>query len=73
MLEKIDAAKIINNDELNAEDLNFLIEQMLEKDILKTMGENAKKVSIDNVEDRIYNEIVTLIKNNEEIHINDSK
>ena len=73
MLEKIDAAKIINNDELNAEDLNFLIEQMLEKDILKTMGENAKKVSIDNVEDRIYNEIVTLIKNDEETHINDSK
>ena len=73
VLEKIDAAKIINNDELNAEDLNFLIEQMLEKDILKTMGENAKKVSIDNVEDRIYNEIVTLIKNDEETHINDSK
>ena len=64
VLEKIDAARIIKNDDLNAEDLNFMIEQMLDKDILKTMGENAKKVAIDNVEDRIYNEIKALTSNN---------
>ena len=62
VLEKVNAAKIIKNDELNAENLNLMIEQMLEKDTLKTMGENAKKVSIDNVEDRIYNEIKELVK-----------
>ena len=61
VLEKVDAARIIKNDELNAENLNFLIEQMLEKDILKTMGENARKVSVDNVEDRIFKEIKKLV------------
>ena len=61
VLEKVDAARIIKNDDLNAEDLNFLIEQMLEKDILKTMGENARKIAIDNVEDRIYDEIKNLV------------
>lgn len=61
VLEKVDAARIIKNDDLNAEDLNFLIEQMLEKDILKTMGENARKIAIDNVEDRIYEEIKNLV------------
>lgn len=61
VLEKVDAARIIKNDELNAENLNFLIEQMLEKDILKTMGENARKVAVDNVEDRIFKEIKKLV------------
>ena len=61
VLEKVDAARIIKNDDLNAEDLNFLIEQMLEKDILKTMGENARRIAIDNVEDRIYEEIKNLV------------
>ena len=60
MLEKIDAARIIKNENLNAEDLNFLIEEMLEKDILEAMGTNARKVAIDNVEDRIYSEIIAL-------------
>ena len=57
VLEKVQAARIIKNENLNAEDLNFLIEQMLEKDILKIMGENARKIAINDVEDRIYNEI----------------
>ena len=60
VLEKIDAARIIKNENLNAEDLNFLIEEMLEKDILEAMGTNARKVAIDNVEDRIYSEIIAL-------------
>ena len=34
VLEKVQAAKIIKNDDLNAENLNFLINQMLEKDVL---------------------------------------
>lgn len=62
VLEKIGAAKIIKNDELNAESLNKTIEQILEKDTLKSMGNNARKIAIDNVEDRIYNEIEALVK-----------
>lgn len=61
VLEKVDAARIIKNEELNAKDLDFLIEQMLEKNILKAMGENAKKVAINNVEDKIYHEIKELV------------
>ena len=62
VLEKIDAARIIKNDDLKAENLNFLIEQMLEKDILETMGRNARKVAINNAEERIYNEIIKLVE-----------
>jgi len=63
VLEKINAAKILNNDNgLNAEVLNNMIEQMLEKDNLKIMGENAKKIAIDNIEDRIYKEISGVLK-----------
>ena len=64
VLEKVDAARIIKNDELNAEDLNSMIIQMLEKDILETMGQNAKKIAIDNVEERIYNEVKSLVEKN---------
>ncbi len=62
VLEKIGAAKIINNNELNAEKLNTTIESMLDSNTLKTMGNNARKIAIDNIEDRIYNEIRTLLK-----------
>lgn len=62
VLEKINAAKIINNDTLNADDLNKTIEKMLDKDTLRIMGNNAKKIAIDNIEDRIYKEIKTLLK-----------
>lgn len=61
VLEKVGAAKIVNNEDLNAGDLNDMIEKMLEKDTLKNMGEKASKIRIDNVEDRIYSEIKTLI------------
>lgn len=62
VLENVGAAKIINNSELNAKDLNDTIEQMLDKSKLKIMGENAKKIAIDDIEDRIYNEIENLLK-----------
>lgn len=61
VLEKINAAKILNNDTLKAEELNDTIEKMLDKENLKVMGQNAKKIAIDNIEDRIYNEIYKLI------------
>jgi len=62
VLEKVNAAKIIKNDELNAGNLNEAIEKMLEKDNLKQMGENAKKIAINDVEDRIYKEIKNILK-----------
>lgn len=57
VLENVGSAFIIKNNELTAEDLNGKIEQMLDKNLLETMGNNARKASIDNVEDRIYDEI----------------
>lgn len=58
VLEKIGAAKIILNDELTGEKLNQVIEGIiLDKAKLQKMGENALKVSAQNVEDKIYEEI----------------
>ncbi len=62
VLENINAAKIIKNDELNAENLNEMIEKILEKDTLKRMGENARKIAIDDSEERIYKEIQNILK-----------
>ena len=63
VLADVDAAKIILDKELNSNKLNNTINEILEnKEKLKQMGENAEKVSIKNVEDRIYNEIEKLIK-----------
>ncbi len=62
VLEKVGAAKIINNDILNAEKLNELIEKMLDKDTLERMGNNAKQIAVNDTENRIYNEIKSLLK-----------
>ena len=61
VLEKIGAAKIVKQADLSAEKLNNEIEQILDKTIMKSMGENAKKIEIKDVEDRIYNEIKALV------------
>ncbi len=61
VLEKIDAAKIIKNAELNASILNEQIGKILEKDTLNKMGENAKKIAIIDAQDRIYEEIKKLL------------
>lgn len=63
VLEGKKAAKIIKNSELNGEKLNKEIEKLLkEKDKLKIMGENAKKIYIENVEDKIYKQIQKIYK-----------
>lgn len=62
VLEKVGAAKIINNDILNAEKLNELIEKMLDKGTLEKMGNNAKQIAVNDTENRIYNEIKLLLK-----------
>ena len=62
VLEKVGAANIILNDELTGEKLNQVIEEMISnKAKLQEMGEKAKKVSTQNVEDKIYQEIKKLL------------
>ena len=62
VLEGIDAAKIILNDELSGERLNKALEDiMLNKSVINKMGENAFKASVNNVEDKIYAEIKKLV------------
>lgn len=62
VLEKSGAAKIIKNSELNSKTLNDEIQEILNKQSIEEMGENAKKVSIQNVTDKIYGEILKLVK-----------
>lgn len=63
VLEKVGAAKIILNDELTGEKLNHVIEEIiLDKYKMQKMGENALKVSTNQVEDRIYQEVRKLLK-----------
>lgn len=63
VLEKVGAANIILNKDLNAKLLNREIEEII-KDPKKAeqMGKNAKKIAITNVEDKIYEEIKKLVK-----------
>ena len=63
VLEKIGAAKIILNNELDAEKLNKQIKDIvLNKNKEVQMSENSLKVSTNNVEDKIYKEILEIIK-----------
>lgn len=68
VLESVNAAKIIKNDDLTSEKLDNMINFMIsDKDNLKTMGENAAKIAITDTDDRIYREIEKLLgkeKNN---------
>lgn len=58
VLEKVDAAKIILDKNLTADLLNDMIEDLVkDKESLQKMGERAKSISIENVEERIYQEI----------------
>ena len=63
VLEKVNAAKIILDNEIKGENLNNTIEQIvLNKKTMDKMGQNALKVSTNNAEDKIYNEIKKIIK-----------
>lgn len=62
VLENVGAAKIILNDELTGEKLNRVIEEIiLDKSKMQKMGENALKISTNQVEDNIYQEIKKLL------------
>ncbi len=63
VLENIGAAKIILNDELEYKKLNTYIEEiLLNKNIERQMSINALKVSTNNVEAKIYEEILKVFK-----------
>lgn len=63
VLEKINAAIILENNNLNGKLLNSTIESIiLDKNKKEQMGKNALKVATSNVENKIYNEIKKLLK-----------
>ena len=63
VLEKIEAAKIIIDDELKCENLNSSIDEIiLDKNVMMKMGKNALKISTNDAEEKIYNEIKKLVK-----------
>ena len=62
VLEKVGAAKIILDKDLNSEILGNTINKIVkDKNELKQMGENANKVAMLDVENRIYEEIKNVI------------
>ena len=69
VLEKVGAAKIILDKDLNSEILGNTINRMVkDKDGLKQMGENASKVAMPEVENRIYEEIRSVKKKKKELN-----
>jgi len=62
VLADVGAAKIILDKDLNEQILNKTIDEIIkDKETLKEMAENANKVAIKNVEEKIYDEIVNLV------------
>lgn len=63
VLEDINAAKIILDSEMKEDKLNRTIEEIiLDKNRVKEMGNNALKISTNDVEEKIYNEVKKLTK-----------
>ena len=63
VLEKVDAAKIILDKNLTADLLNDMIENLVKgEEKLQKMGDNAKTISIQNVEERIYQEVKDVVQ-----------
>lgn len=63
VLEKVGAAKIILDEEIDGQKLNTAIEQIISsKEKMKQMGQNALKISTVDAEEKIYKEIKNLVK-----------
>lgn len=63
VLEKVNAAKIILDKDLTPNLLNNTINNLVkDEEKLKQMGEKAKTVAINNVEEKIYKEIKQVVK-----------
>ncbi len=62
VLEKINAAQIIENDNMNGELLNKTINEIVsDKEKLKLMGASAYSISIKDTQDKIFQEILALL------------
>ena len=62
VLEKVGAAQIILDKDLNSEILGNTIKRMIQnKEKLRQMGENAKRIAIPDVENKIYEEIKKVV------------
>lgn len=62
VLEKAGAAKVILDKDLNSDVLNNMVQELVKKnDNLMQMAKEAKKLSIENVEKKIYDEIITCL------------
>ena len=58
VLEKLGAAKVILNSDVNGKILNeFISELIVDRSKLVDMGKKAKSIAMQNVEEKIYNEI----------------
>lgn len=65
VLEKLGAAKVILNSDLNSRILNDYIEEMIrDREELSKMGKRAKAIAMENVEEKIYEEIKKSIEKN---------
>lgn len=63
VLEKLGAAKIILNEEVNSKNLSTAIDELLQNpEELKQMGQRAKQIATYNVEEKIYEEIKKVVK-----------
>ena len=63
VLEKLGAARMILNQDLTAEKLANEIDDIVsDKNLLHQMGQKARKIAPDNVEDKIYVEIIKVLK-----------
>lgn len=63
VMEKLNAAKVILNDEMNSDILNDYINQIVSnKDNMIQMGKNAGAIAVKDVEEKIYNEIKAICK-----------
>ena len=63
VLENVGAAKIILNKDLTANILNSKIDEIIiNKENMLDMGNKAKKIAVNNVEDKIFEEIKKLLK-----------
>lgn len=63
VLERLGAAKVILNDEINGNILNEYINDIVsDYNKMIEMGNNANKIATYNVEDKIYNEIKSVLK-----------
>lgn len=62
VLKKIGAAEIIHNDIVNYQNLGSMVNELIEnKSLLNEMGKNAEKLAVNNVENKIYEEIRKLM------------